>query len=228
MKLTRRTFLGWLTASTASIPSLREAQAVSEKGEERLKALLQTKDFAEFEAVWQEMTGHASGERKNARAYDALKPRMEEALSRLTGQMGKLGFGKKTIQALERLCRDRYEHIERAFYPSATCYKMTMLGNAVAITREQLEKQYHALRDLASRGKLPPEVVEKAERLTAQRAEFLLQAREVWESPDKEEAGKSAQQLAEFFERKTGELKPEFKALERSTELARLVVALSE
>ncbi|MBM4049062.1 MAG: hypothetical protein FJ279_28515 [Planctomycetes bacterium] len=228
MKLTRRTFLGWLTASTASIPSFRKTQAWSEKGEERLKTLVQTKDFGEFKTVWREMTSHASGEREDSGAYEALKSRMEKALNRLTGQMGKLGFAKKTIQALENFCRDRYEHIQRQVYPQATCYYPTYLGLGVRETHDQLEKQYQALRDLASKKKLSPQVVEKAEQLIAQRAEFVLQARETWASAGQKEAGKLERQLAEFLDHKTGELKPEFKALERSAELARLVVALSE
>jgi hypothetical protein len=167
--------------------------------------------WAELGAIWRQMSIHrrlGHGGPADERKFKQLKNKMETALNTA-----------KASPELRLAFEERWSHISRLVYPSATCYKMASPAPSYDAVRD-MESQVAALEDLVRKGVLTPNAAEKAARVLAVDLEVLLRdGAAPIASPNYSDAARKLD-----ADRKAGKVKPRPGAYEAGERLAEMTV----
>ena len=233
MGASRRTFVKRMLQMAAAAVGLRRLErlpaapapvgAVVEPTDAQVVRLMASSGWRELKSTWQEMTRHASRQVQDQSAFDKLKAQVGRAFATLGKEGERARIAPEFLGALRVAVEERHQHLARTLYASVDCYQMTLMGGALEMTRDRLEKQYALLGKMEAQARIKPEVADKARRAIARRIEFQTRARRIWAG-----GGQTGEdELLRHVDRKSFDVKPDLVAGPQSRFVARLLVDLS-
>jgi hypothetical protein len=161
-RMTRRTCLRLAVVAAVGLswlPGCRSGETADAGGGEADSTLGK---WARLGRVWRELGAHLKKESgRNEKGFEKLKAEMAEALQAVSAS-----------KELRALFETRAAHVDRATYSQATCY--APLPPGFPQPQFRIEEQVSQLEKLADQGALTQEAAEKAARVLAVQAEYIV------------------------------------------------------